>query len=145
MKKSLIVLLLGLSFIAAACTGATSDVASGPHEVTLVATDIAYDQERIAVTAGQPVVLTLHNEGVLEHDFSIMHIQAEMAAADPMEEDGHDMGHMEEQPELHTSAMPGMSNTFTFTPTEAGEYTYFCSVPGHQEAGMTGTLVVAAP
>ncbi|GAB4476146.1 MAG: hypothetical protein Kow00124_17930 [Anaerolineae bacterium] len=33
----------------------------------------------------------------------------------------------------------------TFTVTEAGEYVYYCSVPGHRQAGMWGTLVVGEP
>ncbi len=33
----------------------------------------------------------------------------------------------------------------TFTADEAGEYVYFCAVPGHYQAGMWGTLVVGSP
>jgi len=29
------------------------------------------------------------------------------------------------------------------TPTEAGEFAYCCTVDGHTDAGMTGTLVVS--
>jgi FtsP/CotA-like multicopper oxidase with cupredoxin domain len=29
-----------------------------------------------------------------------------------------------------------------FTPTEAGDYHFFCHVDGHAKKGMTGTLVV---
>jgi uncharacterized cupredoxin-like copper-binding protein len=144
MKRLFAILLLAATLIVVACGGG-AETATGPQEVTLVATDIAFDQERIEVVAGQPVALNLRNEGVLEHDFSIMHIPAEMPADDHTGDDGHDMGHMEEQPELHTAAMSGANSSFTFTPTEPGEYTYFCSVPGHREAGMDGTLVVTAP
>jgi plastocyanin len=34
------------------------------------------------------------------------------------------------------------SATTEFTPTAAGTYEFYCSVPGHHEAGMQGTLVV---
>jgi nitrite reductase (NO-forming) len=36
----------------------------------------------------------------------------------------------------------GASSTFVFTADRAGEFTYFCSVPGHREAGMEGRIQV---
>jgi uncharacterized cupredoxin-like copper-binding protein len=144
MKQLLIVFLVVLALVVTACTS-SGESTSGPQEVVITASDIAYDAARIEVTANQPVALTLRNDGALEHDFSIMHIPAEISDAPEEEVGGHDMGAMEEMPELHVSAMPGESNSVTFTPTEAGEYTYFCTVSGHQDAGMTGTFVVTAP
>jgi plastocyanin len=35
----------------------------------------------------------------------------------------------------------GGTSTVTAT-LEAGEYTFYCSVPGHEAGGMTGTLTV---
>jgi plastocyanin len=36
---------------------------------------------------------------------------------------------------------PGQTSTFTVT-LKPGKYTYFCAVPGHEQAGMKGTLTV---
>ncbi len=38
----------------------------------------------------------------------------------------------------------GASTTIALRPTKVGEYIYFCSVPGHQLAGMEGKFVVTA-
>jgi rusticyanin len=44
--------------------------------------------------------------------------------------------------EATPSSMP--SATLTFTASASGRYTYLCSVPGHAQRGMYGTLVVAS-
>ena len=142
MKRMFVLVFAVLGLTVSACT--SSPAPDAPQEVVVTSTDLAYDTERVEVKAGRPVALTLRNDGALEHDFSVMHIPAEITAAEEEEDDGHDMGHMDEMPELHVSAMPGKSNSVSFTPTEAGEYHFFCTVEGHEAAGMSGTLVVTS-
>ncbi len=36
-------------------------------------------------------------------------------------------------------------DSITFTVDEVGEYVYYCSVPGHRQAGMWGKLIVGTP
>ncbi|MBI5715993.1 MAG: cupredoxin domain-containing protein, partial [Chloroflexi bacterium] len=57
---------------------------------------------------------------------------------------GHDMGSggTAKEPQLHIAVAMGKSGTLEFTPTKAGTYEFFCTVAGHKEAGMKGTLVV---
>lgn len=149
MKNWSLCLLILITAVLAACGSTTTaeSVAVPPVELTLVAKDIVYDTNRLEVTVGQPVKLTLHNEGVLEHDFSIMEIAhaGEVAEGEAEEMAGHDMSHVSEQPEVHVAAPTGGNNTIEFTPSEPGEYEFFCTVSGHKEAGMVGTLVVKAP
>ena len=146
MKKITLFLLLALLAIGlVACAGSSEPTPLPTAELDLVATDIAYDQEYFEVLVGQPVKVTLQNDGVLEHDFSIMEIphSGEIMAEEMHDEEGdHDMSNMEMDPEVHVAAGTGGSHTVEFTPSEAGEYVYFCTVEGHKDAGMAGTLLV---
>lgn len=133
--------LMGL-LILTACSGASAP--AQPKEIVLETKEFGFTPAQIEVTAGQPVRLKLHNTGTLQHDFGIMQIPMEMhATAMPMGD--HAIEGMPDQPQLHLAAMPGQDNVLEFTPTQAGTYEFFCSVAGHKDAGMTGTLVVNAP
>jgi uncharacterized cupredoxin-like copper-binding protein len=148
MRKILLLLVVVLgTTILAACGGTAQPTAPTLTEITLVATDIAYDKNLLEVVAGQPVKVTLQNEGVLEHDFSIMEIPTtgEVIADEASMSAEHDMEGMAMEPEVHVASPAGTSQSVQFTPSQAGEYEYSCTVAGHKEAGMVGTLVVKNP
>ncbi len=155
----LFILLTGLPILAACSAGGATGNTPLSQAITLVATDIAYDAERIEVGAGQTIRLTLDNQGVLEHDFNITGIPlsgeatvteaageatvteaaGEMAGHDM----GHDdMGHAADEPAVHVAAPGGDQAGVEFVPTSPGEYEFYCTVSGHREAGMHGVLVV---
>jgi len=142
MKRSALLLLVVTTLWLAACASAPT-----PQPVELVMTDFAFRPASFEVRAGVPVVLTLVNDGTVEHDFSILEIPVESVTAAAESTGEHDMrmSAMEIEPQLHASAAAGASNTLTFTPTKPGTYGFFCTVPGHKEAGMVGTLTVLAP
>ncbi len=89
------------------------------QKVTLVAKEFSYTPNKVTVKVGQPVQLVLDNKGVIEHDFVIDRFKVKMGIV-----------------------QPGKTGTVTFTPSAKGTFPFYCSVPGHKEAGMTGTLVV---
>lgn len=142
-----VVFLLASAGLLAACSSAETD-AVPMAEFTLTVTDIAYDVNQLEVVAGQPVRVTLRNNGVLEHDFSIMempHTGEVMAEEAEGGMAGHDMSDMSMNPEIHVASPMGESLSVEFTPNTPGEYEFFCTVAGHKEAGMVGTLIVTAP
>ena len=65
------------------------------------------------------VVFTVKNSGVLPHDFSF----GSLGGGTPM-------------------LQPGESATLTVRFPNPGKYTYICTVDGHQESGMIGSLTV---
>lgn len=139
--KRLIILLLALA--AGILAGCSSLADQPPAAIQLEAQEFSFTPGQIEVVAGQPVTITFKNMGTVEHDWSIMEIPVEITSAANSSQ--HNMAGMTADPQLHTAAMNGQSGTVTFTPTKPGTYEFFCTVPGHREAGMHGTLIVTAP
>lgn len=144
--KNKALLLVGLILITLVACASDGSVESEPQHkaITIVASDIAYDVERIEATAGQPINLTLENQGVLEHDFSIVEIplHGEVTTEHAEESEEHDMSEVGVEPAVHVAAAADGRSTIEFTPASPGQYTYYCTVSGHREAGMEGVLVV---
>ena len=87
--------------------------------VTVTATEFAFEPSRIEVDSGEPVRIRLRNEGALSHNIHIRGAEA------------------------HTrTVQAGSTSTVTVTPSDTGTLEFFCKVPGHEQAGMVGTLVV---
>lgn len=138
MQRLKIGLITLVGLLLAACGNAQPTV----REVTITASDIAYSTTTLEATVGQPIKVTFKNDGALTHDFTIVKIEASEVVE---ETGGH--GHVMEEADydLHVSAEPGTSGSLTFTPATAGTYEFYCTVAGHKEAGMNGTLTVKEP
>jgi uncharacterized cupredoxin-like copper-binding protein len=111
-------------------------------EITIESTEFGYAPASITVSAGQPVVLTIHNNGEVEHDFVIEDINVTDVVEDGHGSAEHDMHDMEGDYDLHVSTQKGQTSTLKFTALKPGTYQIFCSVAGHLELGMVGTLIV---
>lgn len=162
----LLVLLAGLALTACSGEEATEASHAEAQAISIKGLDeLHYDPVMIEVDAGRPVALTLINDGALDHDFSILDMpltgEVQVHTEDERADEGHEHegeGHTHEEEEhaehdhemtvdadelsVHISATAGDRQTVTFTPAEPGEYEFFCSVPGHREGGMVGTLIV---
>jgi uncharacterized cupredoxin-like copper-binding protein len=136
--------------------GVTSD---GEQTFTVATSKdkLVFTPSTLHVKAGQPVKIMLDNSaGTVLHDFTVdeMHVSnahSEGGAEHMMDGDDDDkdddmpMGGSEMGMDgfaLHVAADMGMMATIEFTPDEPGEYTYYCTVEGHRQAGMEGTLIV---
>jgi uncharacterized cupredoxin-like copper-binding protein len=142
------ILRLSLAFVVvtlAAC-GSTSATPTTTQSFAVAAKEFGFAPAQLTVTAGQPVELTFQNTGAVEHDWSVREIDL---AGSPTATDatggGHMSGDTHDAPKLHVAAGPAAQGKLTFTPSKAGTYEVFCTVAGHKEAGMVGTLTVKAP
>jgi uncharacterized cupredoxin-like copper-binding protein len=108
--------------LVSACSGAAAPAAPSTNgQITLTALDtMKFNPGGISVKAGQPVQLTLDNQGKVVHDVRIE------GPAQP----------------VAIEVKPSAKGTATFSIDQPGTYAFYCSQPGHREAGMKGTLTV---
>jgi uncharacterized cupredoxin-like copper-binding protein len=116
------------------------------QEFTVAAKEFMFTPAELNVTVGQSVVISLQNTGAVEHDWSVREIEinGEAKSSEENSGSGHMMGGMGDEPKLHVAANAGGKATLTFTPSKPGTYEFYCTVAGHKEAGMVGTLTVKA-
>lgn len=94
-----------------------SPVSADARRIEVTANSFEFDPDEIRVDAGENVAIVLTSEDIL-HDFTIDELDA------------------------HVAAERGQTEEGGFTADEPGRYTYYCTVAGHRDAGMEGTLVV---
>ena len=135
--------LVGSAALAVGCRPSSGDQTSAhpaqsQYAVVSTLDELRFEPGVLILHAGRPVQLSIKNPGNLEHDFVI----AEMPARDVKNDMGSRHNHSMKPGIIMGDAAPKQEATIGFTPTRAGTYEFYCSQPGHREAGMKGTLTV---
>lgn len=94
-----------------------SPVVEGAREVEVAATSFRFDPEEIEADVGEDVTIVLTSDDIL-HDLTIDDL------------------------DVHVAADAGETTEGGVRADETGTYTFYCSVPGHREAGMEGVLII---
>jgi len=121
--------LLAGTLALAACGGGDEDGSAGPTagsgptgpvEATLEvdASEFAFDPDELSASADSVTAIRVTNVGSIEHDLRIDEADLTIVTARSETAEG-------------TFSLP------------AGTYTFYCSIPGHREAGMEGALTVS--
>jgi azurin len=140
-------------------TGSTSSSAApadpaGPRAIEITAGDnMRFSLEKIEAKPGEQLRVTLSNIGTMPrdamgHNWVLLKKGADATAfataAMTAKETDYIPASMKDQVISHTELLgPRKTSEISFAaPTEAGEYVFLCSFPGHFLAGMKGVLVV---
>jgi Cu+-exporting ATPase len=90
--------------------------------IQVVARDLAFAPRDVTIRAGRTTVLVFRNDGSTFHDWMVEGVA-----------------------NVDAAARPGQTQRIRFAIDRPGTYRISCTVPGHAEAGMVGTLFVEAP
>ena len=108
--------------------------------------DIAFEPLALTGAAGEVIEIRFQNAGAILHDFTIDEMDAdvmEMMGGSGVGVDMH-MGddHDAAARAMHLALDAGQEGRMRLRVHEPGTYSYYCTVPGHREAGMMGTLTI---
>jgi plastocyanin len=98
-------------------TSGTATTVPGAGALAVTAKSFSFTPKEIDVKAGSTATLSLHSTD-LAHDFTVKEL------------------------DIHVAVQGGKTTSKSITFDKPGTYTFYCSVAGHREAGMEGTLVV---
>ncbi len=131
MKKYHVLIVVGLvlAFILSACGGS----AGSGNNIKITMIDFAFQPNSLSVPANKSVTLTLVNNGSTDHDWTLVSKTVTPPYGD------------KDKPNVIAEKLvpAGQTATLVFTsPATPGDYQFLCTVAGHLESGMTGTLHV---
>lgn len=116
-------LLMVFMLAVAACGGDDDGNGNGNGDgnggsITIETPGMSYDPDEVTINAGEDYEFTIDNTDGQIHTFTIdeLDVNIEVAA--------------------------GESDSATLNVPDAGEYTFYCTVPGHRESGQEGALIV---
>ena len=119
MSRIVLVLCLAASLSGAAVASASNGNTQVVH-LSAPLSGLRYDQKVVHAHAGRIEIVFL-NRSTLKHNVNV-------------ELGEHEFG---------KSATVSQGTTKFFVTLKKGTYNFYCSVPGHEEAGMHGTLIVS--
>jgi uncharacterized cupredoxin-like copper-binding protein len=118
--SGLVMLAVGALLVGAiphpAAAGVSPELLAGLPALTTPG--FSFSMPTITVKAGETVAYRLDNPTQVPHSLDIDELN------------------------VHAAMAPSGSGLALFKPTTPGTYTFYCSLPGHRELGMEGTLVV---
>lgn len=97
---------------------ATEEAGEQGDVILVELVDIAFVQNEITIPADTDVTFHFVNKGNMQHDFKI------------------------DDPEVHSGILSGGDEVEVTVNLPAGTYEFYCTIPGHKEGGMVGTLTV---
>lgn len=93
--------------------------ASNIKEIAIQGNDFNFTPSIITLNKGETVTFVFTNNGAYPHNLNIPDLNIQTKTIDP-----------------------GQTDSVSFTPNTAGSFPFICTVPGHADKGMTGTITV---
>ena len=123
-----------------AAKAAAAALFAGPAAQTasIDMTDLKYSSTSVAAKTGAVLEVLLANKGSIAHDFTLARVPGDKA----FRVAGKDQTVGAGKNEVHAHLNSGESGAVRLKVSEAGTYEFWCTIAGHKEAGMKGTLTV---
>jgi plastocyanin len=110
--------MLAVSACGGTASGAGGAAAGAGETITIRATDFKFEPGQIKMAGPGDLSIKMENKGALEHDLVIEGVPGVLLVK------------------------AGATGSRTFKIPKSGTYNVVCSLPGHKDAGMKGTLTV---
>jgi uncharacterized cupredoxin-like copper-binding protein len=94
--------------------------------------------DRLEIKRGEQIRFILRNSGELDHEFVLATTPENVKHAEEMKKNPE----MEHDDPNAKRVAPKKTGEIVWRFTKRGTFEYGCLIPGHRDAGMTGTIVV---